>query len=61
MGLILINEFLLQLKGSLQAESFTGKGTTVKVTLPLSSSNHFPPVETPGVLEEATTPLPVAR
>lgn len=38
MGLVLINEFLLQLKGSLQAESIPGKETRVTVILPYPSS-----------------------
>jgi len=45
MGLILINEFLLQLNGRLQAKSFPGKGTSVTVILPCSSSTCFSSVE----------------
>lgn len=44
MGLILINEFLLNLKGSLQVESVLGEGTRVTVMLPHLSFNHLPAV-----------------
>jgi len=44
MGLILINEFLLNLKGSLQAESIPGQGTRITVMLPHLTANHLSPV-----------------
>lgn len=52
MGLILINDFLLNLKGSLQAESVLGKGTRVTVKLPRFASNHFPAVEEANALQK---------
>ena len=36
MGMVLINEFVLQLKGSLQAESVTGSGTAITLSLPIT-------------------------
>jgi len=40
MGLMLINEFLLQLKGNLQAESTPGNGTSVTVSVPYSDASQ---------------------